>query len=635
MTAGTFKERLAVFSLCALVFAAFAGTAGAAEVDLAVREVDTEAFPSVKVIAGLPIGVDPNTATLIENGVEVTDFEVKALDLNEEKVEVVLAIDTSDSMKGAPLRSAIEAATSFVRLMPDDVGIGVVTFDSSTEVLAPISTDRDAVLDAINSVELVHGTALYDGIIEAADQFDSNAQRNILLLSDGADTGSSATLNEAVQAATSDETNIFAVGLESGAFDETALRTLAGQTEGVYESSATGNLTQLFQRVAEGLGNQYVFTYESGAAFSAEVGLQLSAGGFTDETIWLAPSEATRPGPDTPKEEPFRFFLRGTVGLAVVLGLFFLAAFAISLALVGANMRAKRDRELSRRMAASFDPVAAEDNAEKAPFASWIPQPLVDIAGSFTDKSSFKAGLDKQLEQAGVPVKAEEFVAGSILGAAIGFIISGLVFGTFVPMVLFTALGAFAPKMLLSLAVGRRRSKLQGQLPDILMVLASSLRAGHSFFQALDMVAKEIGDPGAEEFSRVVAEIRLGRAVDESLLAMGERIGSEDFKWAVLAVNIQRDVGGNLAEVLDTVADTLREREVIRRQVKVLSAEGRLSMYILAGLPVLVALYISRVNPGYLNLLFSTAPGRVMLISGVTLLALGIFWMQRIVKIDV
>jgi tight adherence protein B len=518
--------------------------------------------------------------------------------------------------------------------MPDDVAIGVVGFDSETEVLAPISSDRTTTLEAIENLTLELETHLYDGVITAADLFSSDAQRNILLLSDGADSGSTATLQEAIDAATEAEANIFSIGLESGAFDEAALTALANETEGVYTPASTGALEELFNDIGEGLSNQYVMTYESTVGFDTQVGLQLSAAGASDSSLFITGESPDIPGPDNPDPESPPL-LRGTVGLIIVLGLFFLAAFAIAIAIVGANLRAKRDRELARRMAASTDPIAAQDDAERAPFAGWIPQPLVDIAGSFTESASFRVNLDKQLEQAGVAVKAEEFVAGSVLGAAIAFILSGLLLGNPFLMLIFTVLGAFAPKFLLSLAVNRRRAKIQGQLPDILMILASSLRAGHSFFQALDMVSKEIGEPGAIEFSRVVAEIRLGRAVDEALIAMGERIGSEDFKWAVLAVNIQRDVGGNLAEVLDTVADTLREREVIRRQVKVLSAEGRLSMYILTGLPILIALYISRVNPGYLNLLFSTAPGRVMLLTGIALLGVGIFWMQKIVKIDV
>jgi tight adherence protein B len=149
------------------------------------------------------------------------------------------------------------------------------------------------------------------------------------------------------------------------------------------------------------------------------------------------------------------------------------------------------------------------------------------------------------------------------------------------------------------------------------------------------MVAKEIDDPGADEFGRVVAEVRLGLPLDTAMNSLAERIGSDDFKWALLAVNIQREVGGNLAEVLDTVADTIRDRDTIRRQINVLTAEGRLSVGILTALPIGVALYMSWVNPEYIGLLFTTGIGMLMTAVATSLLGLGVFWMKKVVKIDV
>jgi tight adherence protein B len=173
------------------------------------------------------------------------------------------------------------------------------------------------------------------------------------------------------------------------------------------------------------------------------------------------------------------------------------------------------------------------------------------------------------------------------------------------------------------------------QLPDVLSILASSLRAGHSFLQALDQVAGEIKDPSAGEFHRVVSEIQLGRSIDDAMIDMADRVGSEDMRWAVLAVNIQRQVGGNLAEVLDIVANTVRERAYVQRQVKVLSAEGRLSIAILTALPFGIFLYLAIVNPDYVAPLFTTMMGRILLLIGGTLMGAGVFVMTRIVRIDV
>jgi len=161
------------------------------------------------------------------------------------------------------------------------------------------------------------------------------------------------------------------------------------------------------------------------------------------------------------------------------------------------------------------------------------------------------------------------------------------------------------------------------------------MRAGHSFLQALDNAAKEIDEPAASEFAQVLAEIRLGRDIDDALDALVDRVGSTDLEWAVTAIKIQRQVGGNLAEVLETVAKTIRERETLRRQVKVLSAEGRYSMVVLFCLPVGIAVYLMLVNPNYLRILVNTKPGVIILSSAAALMVIGFVWMRRIVRLDV
>ena len=167
------------------------------------------------------------------------------------------------------------------------------------------------------------------------------------------------------------------------------------------------------------------------------------------------------------------------------------------------------------------------------------------------------------------------------------------------------------------------------------MVIASSLRAGHSFLQSLDSAAKEIDQPAAGEFGRVLREIRLGRDTDEALEALVERVGSQDLEWAVTAIEVQRKIGGNLAEVLETVANTIRERETLRRQMRVLSAESRISVVVLTVLPILIAIYLMIVNPEYLRTLTTTTPGKIISISALALMGIGYLWMKRITRLDV
>jgi tight adherence protein B len=234
-----------------------------------------------------------------------------------------------------------------------------------------------------------------------------------------------------------------------------------------------------------------------------------------------------------------------------------------------------------------------------------------------------------------VRLLAGEFVALTALSALGGAVVAALLIQNIVFVILIAAAGGMVPFFWLVWSRNKRQNLLVDQLADTLSILASSLRAGYSFLQALDTVSKEIGEPSASEFQRVVAEIRLGRPIDDALTAMAERVGSPDLKWAVIAVNVQREVGGNLAEVLDIVASTVRERAYIRRQVRVLSAEGRISVAILAALPFAIMLYLAIIRPEYLGLLFTTTIGVVMLVIGGVLMSAGIYIMTRIVKIDV
>jgi tight adherence protein B len=352
--------------------------------------------------------------------------------------------------------------------------------------------------------------------------------------------------------------------------------------------------------------------------------------GFDEQTVLFPKQPFADAG-----HGPF-FLLAGGWGLGIVLILAFLAAFLLVTLIAGAGARARRDRELALRMAAGAIPgtPGVPSRPDSGP-ASWIPSPIVHAGQAVAEAGGFRMGIDRKLERAGLPLSAGEVVAGSLLAAFVGGVIGWLVSRNAIIAVSAAVFAGALPYFFLDRAMNRRLNALHGQLPDVLSILASSLRAGHSFLQALDTVAKEVGDPGGPEFGRVVAEIRLGRPFEEAMNALADRVGTEEFKWAILAINVQREVGGNLAEILDILSDTVREREAIRRQVRVLSAEGRLSAKILVAMPFLIALYLTWVNPDYMRLLWTTVLGWIMLGVGGILMVIGAIWSWRTVKIDV
>ncbi|HEY6635385.1 MAG TPA: type II secretion system F family protein, partial [Acidimicrobiia bacterium] len=172
-------------------------------------------------------------------------------------------------------------------------------------------------------------------------------------------------------------------------------------------------------------------------------------------------------------------------------------------------------------------------------------------------------------------------------------------------------------------------------LPDTLTLMSTSLRAGYSLLQATEAVASEAPDPTAREFGRAIVEARLGRTVTDSLEGIVERTQSKDFEWAVMAIEIQREVGGNLAEVLQTVGDTMRARNRLKGEIRALTAEGRISAIVLGALPFLLFVFLYATNRDYLEPLITSTFGQIALGVGIILIAAGLFWLKKIVDIEI
>lgn len=310
--------------------------------------------------------------------------------------------------------------------------------------------------------------------------------------------------------------------------------------------------------------------------------------------------------------------------LTLVLGAAFVATFLLAVLLLSTRTKGQQRRSVAGLMGRG-----------KKEETSWIPAGLAQAGDRLATAGGFSGRLDAMLEQGGLPMKAGEFAAFTVLCAVAGGVLGAFLLTNIIFVLMIAFVASLIPYAWVVRSRKQRQKSMAEQLADVLSILASSLRAGHSFLQALDQVAGEIKEPSAGEFHRVVSEIRLGRSIDDAMVEMADRVGSEDMRWAVMAVNIQRQVGGNLAEVLDIVANTVRERAYVQRQVRVLSAEGRLSIFILAALPFGIFLYLALMNPEYVNVLFTTMIGRLLLLVGGTLMAAGIFVMTRIVRIDV
>jgi Flp pilus assembly protein TadB len=202
---------------------------------------------------------------------------------------------------------------------------------------------------------------------------------------------------------------------------------------------------------------------------------------------------------------------------------------------------------------------------------------------------------------------------GAVLGAALAWV-STLLYQTF--------------------RIDRRSTQFAEQLPDALQLVIGSLKSGFSLPQALDSLVRESSEPVSVEFGRALAEHRLGADVSDALERMAQRVRNDDLRWTIMAVRIQREVGGNLAEVLQTTVDTMRERSRLRRHVRSLSAEGRLSAWILIGLPLFIGLFMFFYRRDYVRPLYTEPEGITMLLGGGLLFVIGIFWLIRVVRVE-
>jgi tight adherence protein B len=249
--------------------------------------------------------------------------------------------------------------------------------------------------------------------------------------------------------------------------------------------------------------------------------------------------------------------------------------------------------------------------------------------------TSVEHRLAARLELAAIARKPGEWVVFGVAAGAVLAVLFTLAFGNPVLGLLAGAIVGYAVMhYLLNWLIGRRRRAFADQLPEALQLIAGSLQSGFSLPQALDAVVRDDTQPLAGEFGRALAEVRLGGELEDALDRVADRMDSIDLRWSVMAIRIQRSVGGNLVEVLRNTVALMRDRSAIRRHVRALSAEGRLSAYVLIALPLFIGAWLFFFNGSYMHPLVSTPIGLAMLVGGAVLMVLGTFWMRNVVKVE-
>lgn len=550
----------------------------------------------------------------------------------------MLAIDTSNSMAGAKFDAAKAAAAAYIAALPADVYLGIVTFNGTVTTALQPTQDRTQATSTISGLTLSHGTLLYDGVQAALKASGNTGQRSLLVLSDGADTASAESLAQLTGAITKADALVDVVAVDQSG-TAAPLQALAKAGKGTVLPADPTALAQTLTEEAGFLARQVLVTAPLPTGLTAtqgsvEVtlpttnGATLKASAYDDDLQAAAPTAAAVPTiGGSHWVLPSWVMYAGVLALAVGL-------FALLFML------------MPRRRAASAEEIVTSYTARTRRSAQRS-MPKVDAEQAFASAKTAAADLLKRnagleariaraLDGAGSDLKpAEWLLLHLVIALAAGLLGLLLGAGDGVLGLLFLAMGVGGPWLYLTLKRAARGRRFNEALPDTLQLMSGSLSAGLSLMQTVDTVVREGTDPIASEFRRAMVETRLGVEIEDALDGIAARFDSPDFSWVVMAIRIQRQVGGNLAELFDTVAATLRERQYVRRQVAALSAEGKLSAVVIGSLPPIFTTYLLLTNRTYLHPLFHDPRGIAMLVFGVVWLSIGAFWMSRLVKVEV
>jgi tight adherence protein B len=618
---------------------AAAGDGAGAGTRLVVREVDTvDADHSTLTVMVDGDRADPGAFELTENGDEVAGVQVTPRSTTDEQTGIVLAIDVSASMdEHGAFRHAKDAAEAFVAGgLPTD-RFAIVAMGDSATVVQSFTNDPTRLVDAIEDLGPQPGAAIWDGVKKAALLLDGSPQLqpNIVLITDGPDTASTATEAQARGAAVDSDAVVFTVGLQGGELDPRPYQRIAEATGG--RVAATGEptaLPDLLDAVQRAVANQYVLTYASGVERGPlDLTVRLGDATATAQAMAGAAMTASAVHPQ-PVDPPGAQGFLSSEPAKLVGGVLGMAAAALFAYAIGSLFNVTSNK-LDTALQPYLDGYVADDDGTTSLAENKLIQRAVELTGQFAERRGMLARTEVALERAMLPLRAAEalfFWFALVVVVGLGF---AVYFGSMVAGLIGIIVATVIPPQFVKMKAKRRRKKFMSQLPDTLQLLSSTLRAGYSLMQGVDVVSQEVAEPMGHELRRVCTEARLGRPLEEALDDCAGRMGSPDFSWAVMAIRIQREVGGNLSELLLTVAETMTQRERLRRDVSALTAEGKMSAIVLGILPVGLALVMWGMSPDYMSVLIEDRLGNMLLIGSTGLALVGFWWMKKTIEIDI
>ena len=382
---------------------------------------------------------------------------------------------------------------------------------------------------------------------------------------------------------------LFAVGLRSRSFDPTSLQALTTNGGSYVEAAQPEDLTAIYERLADRQGREFLVSYRSRQPLESDVAVAFSVTGVPD-LITAAYTSPDFPVPPALPDPPPTWWESGAATTTALISIGLL--LAIALAMLMRPLRVSISRRIARFTGDSTTSTE-EDTTKRV-------REFLHAADGRLSKWRPWLEFELDVELAKLTWAPRRIVVATLIVAVLVALLL-LVSGS--PVLAILALGGvpLAARLLIHRRATKARRRFEDQLPDNLQVMASALRAGHSFIAALSVMVKDAPEPSQKEFRRVVQDEQLGIPVEQSLEVVNERMRCDDVVYVGLIATLQRDTGGNTAEVLDKVVETMRERGKLRRLVRTLTAQGRLGGWIVTSLPIAMLVFLLLIKPDYLD----------------------------------
>ena len=588
---------------------------------------------------------DVSGVKIVQNGNDVAAKAAPAAVPGDKAI--VIVIDSGPGMdQNGGLVNARKGAVDVVNAAPASTRFAVVQAGDRADLKIDLTTDKAAVIDSIDGssskgiggIGPTQGSAVWSalriagGVLQAAPAL----QPNVMLAVGDNDNVSPKDEPVGKSSVTNAGATVWSIQ-KLGAMDPTPYEAFVGAAGGqVLSTDEPAKIADLTVQAGTTITTQqYQVAYASNLQRQDVADVAITINGASSNASFIVGGTyqgnlALRPVVVTPAGSASLFGSKIFFGIALVLAL--LGAAGIAYALTSVFVK----DDLSNVLQPYADPYGdvEEDNAS-ALGNSAIMARAVQLTEQVAESQGMLTRAEGALERANLPLRAGEalfvYVIIVLLVTVFGLVLTRNMVGGIVC----GFIGALLPIAVVNHLAKKRRKKFMGQLPDTLSLLSGTLKAGYSLMQGVEAVSQEVQDPMGIELRRVVTEARLGRPLEEALEASADRMDSPDFAWAVMAIRIQREVGGNLAELLMTVADTMIARERLRRDVAALTAEGRVSAIVLGALPAGLGVLMYVLNPEYMGVLFTDSLGIGMLITAIVAMLIGFLWMRKIINIEI